>query len=71
MVRIAILALALSVVGVASAVAQQPTAEQRAACDGDFKKLCSTVMPGGGRILKCLSDQKEKVSDACRKALGI
>jgi hypothetical protein len=47
------------------------TAEQRAACEADFKKLCTGVTPGGGRILKCLTDNKDKVSEKCRKALKI
>ena len=34
------------------------TAQQRAACQGDAKKLCQGVAPGGGRILECLAKQK-------------
>jgi hypothetical protein len=52
------------------AAAQTPTAEQRAACGDDVKKLCAGVQPGGGRIIDCLSKQKDKVSEACKKAMG-
>ncbi len=51
------------------AAAQTPTAEQRAACGEDVKKLCAGVQPGGGRLMDCLNKQKDKVSDACKKVL--
>ena len=47
-----------------SAMAQ--TAQQRAACQGDAKKLCGGVAPGGGRILECLAKQKGSLSDPCK-----
>jgi hypothetical protein len=47
-----------------NAIAQ--TAQQRAACQGDAKKLCSGVAPGGGRILECLAKQKGGLSDPCK-----
>jgi len=53
----------------ASASATAQTAEQRAACSGDFQKLCPGVVPGGGRPFECLSKQKDKLSDACRKVI--
>jgi len=42
------------------------TAQQRAACQGDAKKLCSGVAPGGGRIIECLAKQKGSLSDPCK-----
>jgi len=54
-----------------SATASAQTAEQRAACEGDFKKYCAGVQPGGGRVAKCLADNKDKISEACRKALKL
>jgi hypothetical protein len=72
MVRMICLATALALVALtATAFAQTPTAEQRAACGADVKKFCSNVTPGGGRLIKCLSEQKDKVSAACRKSLQI
>lgn len=50
---------------------QAQTAEQRAACKDDFQKLCKGVMPGGGRVIKCLTEHKDKVSEGCRKAANI
>jgi hypothetical protein len=52
-----------------SALAQTPTAAQRAACKPDFDKFCAGTMPGGGRILACLNKQRDQLSDACKKAL--
>ena len=52
-----------------SALAQTPTAAQRAACKPDFDKYCAGTMPGGGRILACLNKQRDQLSDACKKAL--
>lgn len=51
-----------------SAFAQQLTAEQRAACTGDYEKFCKGTMPGGGRIIACLGSHP--VSDACKKVLA-
>lgn len=52
------------------ASAQEITAAQRAACKSDYEKFCSNVMPGGGRILACLSKENAKLTDACKAALN-
>ncbi len=36
------------------------------ACEGDVKKLCADVQPGGGRIHACLKKNREQVSEGCR-----
>ena len=48
---------------------QQTINEARAACGPDIQTLCAGVQPGGGRILACLKEHKDKVSDGCRKAV--
>jgi hypothetical protein len=48
---------------------QQANNEARAACAPDIQALCAGVQPGGGRILACLKEHKDKVSDGCRKAV--
>jgi hypothetical protein len=48
---------------------QQAVAEARAACDTDIQKFCPTVQPGGGRILACLKQHKDQVSDGCKQAV--
>ena len=41
-------------------------ADLHAACDADIQKLCAGVKPGGGRILACLKQHQESVSDNCK-----
>jgi Cysteine rich repeat len=41
----------------------------RAACGADAKKLCAGVQPGGGRIIQCLTQHKDEVSDGCKQAV--
>jgi Cysteine rich repeat len=48
---------------------QQAMADARAACDTDIQKLCPGVQPGGGRILACLKQHKDQVSDGCKQAV--
>jgi Cysteine rich repeat len=48
-----------------AALAQEGT--HRGACRADAQKLCAGVEHGGGRILDCLANQKDKLSDDCRK----
>jgi hypothetical protein len=70
--RIVCLGSALILSAISSfAFAQAPTGELRAACGVDVKKLCTGVAPGGGRLIKCLTEHKDDVSEPCRKALKI
>jgi hypothetical protein len=57
--------------------AAQPTPAQqrvmqavRAACQADVQKLCAGVQPGGGRIVACLKEHKDEVSDGCKQAIA-
>jgi hypothetical protein len=47
----------------------QPRAAVRQACEADYHRLCATVLPGGGRILKCLTDHDNDLTPDCRSAL--
>ena len=40
----------------------------RAGCTDDVQRLCAGVQPGGGRILACLKEHKDAVSDKCKQA---
>jgi Cysteine rich repeat len=64
-----------------AALADEPPATQpmpsqktmealRAACETDVQKLCPGVQPGGGRILACLKEHKDQVSDGCKQAIS-
>ena len=54
----------------AQAPSQQAVADARAACETDIQKLCAGVKPGGGRILVCLKQHKDQVSDGCKQAVA-
>jgi len=54
----------------AQAPSQQAMADARAACGTDIQKLCTGVQPGGGRILACLKQHKDQVSDGCKRAVA-
>jgi hypothetical protein len=40
-------------------------------CTDDYKKFCSEVPAGKGRILKCLKSNSKKLEFECRKKVGI
>jgi hypothetical protein len=40
----------------------------RTGCTDDAQKFCANVEPGGGRILQCLKDHKDSLSDVCKQA---
>ena len=69
------LLLSVTVSSVSFAVAQpggQPSlAAIRAACADDAQKLCAGVQPGGGRIVACLKEHKDSLSDRCKQAAGL
>ena len=44
-----------------AAVAEDEEAEARAACTSDYEMLCADVLPGGGRIQKCLESNMDKL----------
>ena len=52
------------------ALAQDPSALAaiRAACTADAQKFCAGVQPGGGRIVACLKDHRDELSDQCKQA---
>ena len=62
----------LTALAVAAAM-QLGTAEaanMRTACKADYKRFCSDVSPGGGRIVKCLKENEASISQACKSALA-
>ncbi|MEF3367003.1 cysteine rich repeat-containing protein [Methylocystis sp. 9N] len=44
--------------------------EVKEKCKSDYGKLCSGVMPGGGRILACFQAHIDEVTPDCRAALA-
>jgi len=65
MLRLILLAGALC--AAAPAFAQSFTAEQRAACKGDYDAHCKGTFPGGGRVLACLNKHHDALSPPCKK----
>jgi hypothetical protein len=41
----------------------------RQACAADLQRFCRDVLPGGGRLLRCLSRHADVVSQPCFQAL--
>jgi len=52
-----------------AAQAQDAMAAARDACASDVQTLCAGVAPGGGRIIACLEQHKQAVSEGCRNAV--
>jgi hypothetical protein len=74
--RAVVLFSLLTSAAIESAAADQPPAatsallnEVRAACQTDAQNLCAGVQAGGGRIVSCLVQHKDAVSDTCKQAL--
>ena len=55
---------------IAPASDQSPGSAPRDACLEDYKRLCSSVSRGGGRIRKCMMDNSDKLSPQCKAALA-
>lgn len=68
MSRLAFLAVFV-ILAARAASAQQPSPAVREVCAADYHRLCPTVVPGGGRILRCLLDNDKDLSSKCRVAL--
>ncbi len=54
---------------VAPGVALAQTAAERQACQADFEKYCPGVQPGGGRVIKCLSEHLDQLTPQCKSVV--
>lgn len=53
-----------------SRIGQVPPAQKRPdPCKEDVREFCSDVTRGGGKIVKCLKEHRQELSQACRNAL--
>ena len=41
-------------------------AQEASPCAKDFKQYCSDVTPGGGRLVRCYEQNKDKMSAGCK-----
>ena len=67
--RTLVVATVFALVSFNAVSAQDMTAEQRAACKGDYDKFCKGTTPGGGRIIACLNKQYGQLGGACKKVV--
>jgi hypothetical protein len=44
--------------------------EARKACRADYSRLCSGISPGGGRVRKCLNENFDVLSAACKQVVS-
>ena len=63
------LVIAIGVTFPALALAQQGGGA-RGAYMADVKSLCGSIQPGGGRIIRCMREHREKISEGCKPALA-
>jgi hypothetical protein len=52
------------------AEAKQEGKEFAEACKADAETVCKGVQPGQGRVLRCLVENKDKLSSGCRKEIA-
>jgi len=69
MIRSLLPALALTAMSASVALAQAPTAQERAACRSDATKFCASFIGKPEQMNGCLRDNKAKLSDSCRKVV--
>jgi hypothetical protein len=67
-VRLSVVLLAALSLG--SAAHAQGTPQQRAACRPDVVKFCKGKGEDPGVLLTCLEDNKDKISEKCRKVIA-
>jgi hypothetical protein len=69
MVTRSLLSFAIASFAFMTCAQAQDARTAREVCATDYKKFCSTVTPGGGRIVKCLADNLERLAPDCKAAI--
>jgi hypothetical protein len=65
----AILAVAITILGVQAWAEESLLEHVVNACENDLENYCSQVTPGQGRILHCVAAHEDKISGQCGYAL--
>ena len=70
------IATSMAIAGLAYGVAEAQSGgegrgggEVRKACHDDIVQLCANIEPGGGRLIQCLREHQDRVSQSCKSAL--
>jgi hypothetical protein len=61
--------IGILVVTLSMAMAQDRS-QARQACEADYRKLCTGIIPGAGRARKCLNDNLGSLSEACKQVVA-
>jgi hypothetical protein len=64
------LLLALHVFPAAASHAQNPVQQALKGCSKEIKTYCSSVKPGGGRMVACAKAHEDKLSSSCIYAIN-
>jgi hypothetical protein len=62
--------LGLSALAASTSALAQGTPEQRQACTPDAMSFCGEYIPDAGRVKACLLSKRQRLSPACRAAIG-
>ncbi|MGZ9409473.1 MAG: cysteine rich repeat-containing protein [Methylocystis sp.] len=65
-----LIALFASVAPLQAMAASDIPDDVKVRCKADYSRLCSGIMPGGGRVLACFQAHKDEVSPDCADALS-
>jgi hypothetical protein len=65
-----LIALFASVASAQAMAASDIPDDVKLRCKTDYSRLCSGIMPGGGRVLACFQAHKGEVSPDCADALS-
>jgi hypothetical protein len=69
MIKSVLFSLTLVAASLAAATAQAATKAEQAACRSDAMKLCSDHVGKPAEMNACLRDNKDSLSEACRKVV--
>jgi Cysteine rich repeat len=67
---LAVAAVLLSFLPAGAAHAKDPVQDALTGCATELKTHCSTVKPGGGRLVACMKAHEDKLSNQCVYALN-
>lgn len=67
---LAIAFVALAGTASAQQLSMSQMAELRQDCGEDIKRLCPGIQPGGGRLMGCVRQKQDQLSETCSDTMG-